>query len=139
MPAPGWRKGAMKAAIGDRRYDELAVVDGTIEPAPRTSPIRREDYTPIAADTAAALLPKLAYQALRLAEDDLMFGEGHDRREAMRVIAQLAATCKVLAPESAPPAPELTPEERAARLDASLANPDPELAAALERHGWRRA
>lgn len=136
MPAPTWRRGAKKAALDAAgvRHDELATVEGALEPPRASAPPKRPPLalTAPTGDTPQEYAPQAAMLSMRALVEDVLYGDGRDRAMAAHALAQVSA--KFL-PADAPVEPPLTPEARAARLDANLAAPDAELAAALERNG----
>ena len=140
MPAPTWRRGAKKAALDAAgvRHDELATVEGALEPPRASAPPKRPPLalTAPTGDTPQEYAPQAAMLSMRALVEDVLYGDGRDRAMAAHALAQVSA--KFLREDAGAPPPEPTPEERAARLDASLAAPDDELAAALARAGYTK-
>jgi hypothetical protein len=112
--APDFRKGAHAAA--------LAEVDGEFE-----LPRDRQRSSRIIAAGPKELLCALAEKAMRVLEDKLDIGDSREQGEAAQVL--LAAWTKVK--DETPVTPELSPEERKARLLENFRAPDPELLAAM--------
>lgn len=111
------RKGAYAAALAEREHD------GELEP-PRPS----RDYAPVDATDHKDLARKLLVKSLRTLEEDMAMGEPRERQEAART---LAVVCEKLIGDDPPVAPDLTPEERRAKLLENFRDPDPELLAVM--------
>lgn len=110
------RKGAYAAALAEREHD------GELE-----LPADRQRSTRIVAAGPKELLVALAEKAMRVLEEQVDIGDAHEQLVAAQVL--IAAWSKVAA-DVVPP-PELSPEERRAKLLENFRDPDPELLAVM--------